>query len=158
SGGTLTLTDSLIVNNTFAGVQGESGGTLIAINDTIDGNFRNVLLDSPTTTLKNDLITNASSDGIFQTGPTNLTISFCDIFNPSSSNFTGLASQIGTTGNISADPRYFNRAGGQYALHPGSPAEDAGSSIGAPTTDFLGNPRFKDPNIVGRGDGSGVDM
>ena len=33
-------------------------------------------------------------------------------------------------GNISADPRYFNEAGGQYELHPGSPAEDAGTSAG----------------------------
>src|SRR5207237_1199135 len=41
---------------------------------------------------------------------------------------------------------------------PGSPVEDAGISNGAPTTDLLGNPRFNDPNIAGRGDGSGYDM
>ncbi len=49
-------------------------------------------------------------------------------------------------------------ANGEYELHHGSPAEDAGMGAGAPTTDFLGNPRFQDPNITGRGDGSGVDI
>src|SRR4029077_17680292 len=46
----------------------------------------------------------------------------------------------------------------QFTLHPGSPVEDAGTITGAPAKDFLGNSRFKDPNITGRGDGSGFDM
>ncbi|MDB5388029.1 MAG: parallel beta-helix repeat protein, partial [Planctomycetaceae bacterium] len=158
AGSTLTLTNSLIVNNGGVGVQAESGSHLIAINDTIDGNLRGVLLDSPTATLTNDLITNNTSDGIFQTGPTNLTMSFTDVFNPNAANYTGLAPLTGTGGNVSVDPKYFNRQGGQYQLRPGSPAEDSGTSSGAPATDFFGNPRFKDPNLSGRGDGSGYDI
>jgi hypothetical protein len=156
TGSMVTVTSSLILNDSGSGLQAEAGSTLIAINDTIDGNFRAVILDSPTATLTNDLITN-SNDGLFQTGPTSLTLSFSDVFG-NSNNYNGLADQTSTNGNTSVDPLYVDRPDGQYALRPGSPVEDAGTSVGAPTTDFLGNPRFKDPNIVGRGDGSGVDM
>ncbi|HEV3344423.1 MAG TPA: carboxypeptidase regulatory-like domain-containing protein [Pirellulales bacterium] len=158
SGSTLTLTNDLVLNNRGAGAQAEASSNLTVINCTLDGNLRNIILDSPTAVLTNDLITNATSDGVFQTGPTNLTMSYCDVFNPGVNNYTGLSNQTNSNGNISADPHYFNQPGGQYELRPGSPAEDAGTKAGAPATDFLGNPRFKDPNLPGRGDGSGYDM
>jgi hypothetical protein len=158
AGSTVTVTDSLILDDSGSGLQGEAGSTLIAINDTIDGNLRGVILDSPTATLSNDLITNSTSDGIFQTGPTNLTLTFSAVFNPAANNYTGLTDQTGTNGNLEVDPKYFNEPGGQLQLRPGSPAEDAGTSAGAPATDFFGNPRFKDPNLPGRGDGSGYDL
>ncbi len=159
AGSTLTLTNSLIVNNTSGvGVQAQAGANLIAFNDTIDGNTTGVLLDSPTAKLTNVLITNSLGNGIVQTGPTNLTLSFSNVYNSGLNNYVGLASQTGSNGNISVDPKYFNRQGGQYQLKPGSPAEDAGTNVGAPLTDFYGHPRFKDPNLAGRGNGSGYDM
>jgi hypothetical protein len=157
AGGNLTLTNSLVVNNTGFGIQAEASSTLIAINDTIDGNLRGITLDSPTVILKNDLITNNNQIGISQTGVTNLTLSFTDVFS-NGTDYSGLAPQTNLNGNVSVDPKYFNRQGGQYQLRPGSPVEDAGTSSGAPATDFFSNPRFKDPNLVGRGDGSGYDM
>lgn len=159
SAATLTLINNLIVNNlTGAGVQAAATSQLIATNNTIDGNGFGIILDSPTATLTNNLISNSINSGIWQTGPTNLTMSFNDVYNPNAINYRDFPSQTGTNGNISVDPKYFNRQGGQYQLKPGSPVEDAGTNVGAPLTDFYGNPRFKDPNLPGRGNGSGYDM
>ena len=74
-------------------------------------------------------------------------------------NYFGLADPTGTSGNLSADPRYFNTASLPVRAAP----RLAGGGrrhgyAGAPATDFFGNPRFQDPNITGRGDGSGVDI
>jgi hypothetical protein len=157
AGGTLTLTNSLVVHCSGVGIQAEAGSTLIATNDTIDGNLQGVLLNSATATLKNDLFTNNAQAGILQNGPANLTLSFSDVFG-NGNNYSGLAPQTNLNGNLSVDPKYFNRQGSQYQLHAGSPVEDAGTGAGAKATDFFGNPRFKDPNLAGRGDGSGVDM
>jgi hypothetical protein len=51
------------------------------------------------------------------------------------------ANQTGTNGNISANPIFVNGAAGNYRLQPGSPAINAGSSVGAPNVDFDGTPR-----------------
>jgi predicted GH43/DUF377 family glycosyl hydrolase len=45
------------------------------------------------------------------------------------------------SGNISADPKFVDRATGDYHLRGNSPAIDAGTSEGAPNTDFEGDPR-----------------
>ncbi len=160
-GSNVKLTCDLFVGNSGNGVQLEAGSTDTLINNTIDGNAKfGVVLDSPTATLVNNLITNNGGAGVDQTGPTSLTMSYNDVYNPAAgtNDYIGLTDPTGTNGNLSADPKYFNEPSGQYELHPGSPAEDAGTGVGAPTTDFLGNPRFQDPNITGRGDGSGVDI
>lgn len=169
--GVATLRNNLIVNNGVAGVQAQANATLIAVNNTIDGNggrrFRNnpffgtgIVLSSPTATLRNNLITNNDIAGIIQDGPANLTFDHNDVFNPNSTNgnYFGLADQTGANGNLSVDPKYFNRANLSFQLQGGSPVEDAGTSLGAPATDFFGNPRFDDPNIAGRGDDSGYDL
>ena len=53
------------------------------------------------------------------------------------------------TGNINADPLFANPTGGDYHLRPGSPAIDAGTNTGAPTTDRDGVPRPFDGNNDG---------
>ena len=55
--------------------------------------------------------------------------------------YSGIANQTGLSGNISADPQLVDPAGDDFHLQAGSPAIDAGSSLGAPTIDFDGNPR-----------------
>jgi hypothetical protein len=159
TGSSLNLISCVVVNNTHgAGVQGEASATLSVINCTIDGNLRGILLNSPNTTLTSDLVTNSLSDGVLQHGTTNLTMGFCNVINPGANNYTGLSDQTNINHNLSVDPSYVNRAGGDYRIEPGSAVEDAGTSAGAPAIDFLGNPRFKDPFLTGRGDGSGYDM
>ncbi|MGC8784991.1 MAG: choice-of-anchor Q domain-containing protein, partial [Armatimonadota bacterium] len=56
-------------------------------------------------------------------------------------------SSCGTNGggNIDADPRFVNLAGGNLRLQPGSPCIDAGDNAALPpgiTTDLDGNPRI----------------
>jgi hypothetical protein len=161
----VTLESDLFVGN-LTGVQLEAGSTDTLVNNNIDNNsIFGVILDGSTTTLVNNLITNSGNTGVYERDPSSLTLSDNDVFNPAASNgnYSGLADPTSTNGNLAVDPRYFNAADRQYELIPGSPAEDAGTSVvspgvSAPATDILGNPRFKDPNITGRGDGSGYDM
>ncbi|MFO0818661.1 MAG: RHS repeat-associated core domain-containing protein [Pirellulales bacterium] len=158
STGIANLSNNLIVNN-VSGIQSQAGSQLTAVNNTIDGSaVFGVILDSPTAVLTNNLITNSGNAGVRQTGPTSLVMTFNDVYNPGRLNYSGLADLTGLHGNISRDPQYFDRASRQFFVRSGSPVQDAGTSSGAPPTDFLGFPRFDDPNISQRGDGSGVDM
>jgi hypothetical protein len=164
NGAQVQVTDDVIATNSNQGIAADSGAVVTAVNDTIDANRIGVQYGSATVTLKNDLVTNSSNAGIdnLQSGGT-VTVTFSDVFNPNAGNgnYHNLANQTGTNNNLSVDPAYLNEAGGNYLgleLHPGSAVEDAGTSAGAPATDLLGNPRFKDPFITGRGDGSGYDI
>ena len=56
------------------------------------------------------------------------------------------------TGNISAEPLFLDPGGRDYRLRPRSPAVDAGTNAGAPTTDIRGLARPVD----GNGDGAAV--
>ncbi len=67
-------------------------------------------------------------------------------------NYQGIADQTGSAGNLAVDPRFADIAGGDYHLLAGSPAIDAGSSVGAPATDFDGRTRPFD----GDGDGNAL--
>jgi hypothetical protein len=62
--------------------------------------------------------------------------------------FVNIPDQVGTNGNISADPQFTNAASGDYSLQSSSPAIDAGDVLNAPSDDFEGHPRPVD------GDGS----
>jgi len=52
-------------------------------------------------------------------------------------------------GNISEDPRFVDAANDDYHLSKDSPAIDAGTNVGAPATDFEGNPRPMDGDMTG---------
>ena len=53
----------------------------------------------------------------------------------------------GTNGNISGDPLFVNAPAGDYHLTAGSPAINAGTTIGAPGYDLGGAPRDSTPDI-----------
>jgi Carboxypeptidase regulatory-like domain/CARDB len=161
AGANVTLDSNLFLDNTNGtAFEAQAGSTMTAVNNTIDKSFIGAIVNSNTITLTNNIITNSSNAGIQVNGVSSLNASYNDLYNPvaSNGNYNNIANLTGTSGNLSVNPRYFNAAALQYGLVPGSPVEDSGTSKGAPTTDFFGNPRFKDPNIASRGDGSGVDM
>ncbi len=166
AGSSVTLATNLLVDNTGGtGFEAQAGSTVTAVNNTIDHSLIGAIINSESVTLTNNLITNSSNSGIQVNNVSTLSAAYNDVYNPSASqgNYFGITAPTGTDGNISADPQYFNAADLQYELIPGSPAEGAGTSlvspgVPAPATDFLGNPPFKDPNITGRGDGSGYDI
>ncbi len=53
----------------------------------------------------------------------------------------------GTNGNITGDPLFVNAPGGDYHLAAGSPAINAGTTVGAPSYDLDGAPRDAQPDI-----------
>jgi hypothetical protein len=53
----------------------------------------------------------------------------------------------GTNGNITGDPGFVDEAGGDYHLAAGTPAINAGTTIGAPADDFDGALRDAQPDI-----------
>ncbi len=68
------------------------------------------------------------------------------MFNGGASAYGGsCAGTSGTNGNISADPLFVNRLGGDYHLRPGSPSVRAGSTVAPnlPATDLDGQPRVR---------------
>ncbi len=163
TGSDVTLESDVFEQNP-TGLQLEAGSTDTVVNNTIDGNqVYGVILDSPNATLVNDLITNSGQAGVIERSPTTLMMSYCDVYSASSPDYSGLSDPTGTDGNLEVNPDYFNEANGDLELNPTSPVAGAGTSVvspgvSAPSTDVLGNPPFDDPNITGRGDGSGYDI
>ena len=130
SGSNVTLTGDLFVQNAGGtALQFEAGSTGTVVNNTLDGNLFGMVLDGGTVKFANNLVTNNSNTGIYERDPSTLTMTDNDVYNPGNlnGNYVGLTDPTGTSGNLSADPRYFNEPSGQYELHPGSPAEDAGT-------------------------------
>jgi len=155
SNATVDLASNLIVQNAGAGIRGESGSTVSAINNTIDGNARGVDIDGAMAILTNNLITNSAWAGVRASGGATADLSFNDLFNPSASNgdYEGLDDQTGQNGNISADPLYVDRDNLDYGLQDGSPPIDAGTSEGAPVSDMLDRLRYDSLDVPDTGGG-----
>jgi hypothetical protein len=149
NGAMLTLASDVLVNDNNTGIRAESGSLVHALNDTIDGNYQGASENSASLNLTNCLITNNSNSGVFRDTSGVVTVSHCDVYNPSAGNgnYNSLADPTGSNGNISADPMYANRATGDYHLQSGSPAINAGTLNQAPADDFVWNYRTANPAI-----------
>lgn len=158
SNAALDVNNSLIASNSDTGIRAESGATVTATNNTIDGNYRGALVDGSGSVLvmTNNLVTNNSRAGITSSNRGNATIHFNDVFNPGAGegNYSGLTVATGQNGNISADPKYVNRATLDFHLKAGSPAIDAGTSDNAPEDDLDFNFRTDDAATTNTGAGA----
>jgi hypothetical protein len=91
-----------------------------------------------------------NDSGIQQDSTCLVTLRYTDVYgNGSGRDFVGLSSPAGTYGNISADPLYVNRAGGDYHLAAGSPAVDAGDTglYNFDQVDLDKTPRVQGPRV-----------
>jgi hypothetical protein len=146
------VTDTEIVNNVLGTggeiiLSGGDGGTgnyvtgVRLVNDTIDNGGGPGLSGGTTTgntisgvTVSNTIFHGAGAGecagNIYNFAPDIVTNSLCvgDLY-------------TGTNGNIQGDPRFVNGAAGDYHLQSGSPAINAATSTGAPTTDLDGRAR-----------------
>jgi hypothetical protein len=89
------------------GLRSETGATITAINNTVDGNFRGVAADGSSSKiiLTNNHITGHLGAGVFASNAATINASFNDVFNPNRPNYEGLADQTGNNGNVSVNPK-----------------------------------------------------
>lgn len=126
-----------VVNNTF--VANRTAVRLYRAVSTVTQVYRNNLIVGNTTGVEATFGTDADNP-VWQN---NLVFG-------NGANYTGMANPTGLQGNLGASPLFRNQAAGDYRLSAGSPAIDAGTSLGAPATDFDGVVRPLD----GNGDGA----
>jgi hypothetical protein len=142
------MTNNLITGNTAtrgAGIY--SSGAFTGAGNTIIGNTAPsggalVYNIGAAVKLYNSIIAHNSS-GILRVSGT-LDLRNCDVFGNAAYNFSGLTDPTGTNGNISQDPLFVDRPGGNYRLPAGSPCVDTGDDTFVKTgeTDMDGKPRI----------------
>ncbi|MBZ5630062.1 MAG: Ig-like domain repeat protein, partial [Acidobacteriia bacterium] len=152
-GGTATVT-STVVSDTVRGLNAQTGSTAKVVNSTFDGNGTGVLYHGGAIDLENSLIANSKTYGInFCCGSPSPVVRYSDVWSSvaGSVNYNGTPDLTGTSGNISADPKFKNGQQGDYRLDFRSPAIDAADGTVAPPTDFMGAPRYDDPRTPNTG-------
>lgn len=159
----VTITNSLLVRDSAAWevVAGYGPAVrLTLVNNTIVGGSYGVFVDQNArlTGLVNNIVAFNTTAGVALshggtwTGP----VLANDLYNPGAAqgNYSNMQDFTGEQGNVSADPRFVNRAGGDYRLDGGSPAVDAASGDDASATDIAGLPRYDDWGVPNTGTGS----
>ncbi len=94
-----------------------------------------------------------STAGIEVSNGATVQMQYNDLYNPSGTNYVGLADATGVDGNISEDPLFFDMDSLDFRLDYDSPAVDAGTSVATPLTDFLARSRFDNTAIPDTGGG-----
>ncbi|HEY3269268.1 MAG TPA: choice-of-anchor Q domain-containing protein, partial [Armatimonadota bacterium] len=136
----------LVDNNlvTGGGIRLLPGGAKL-VNNTIAANNTGgaaLVIESGGALAANNVIAFSAGGGISVSGVTASLLNNC-VFDNGPSNYKGIPDPTGTNGNISADPLFVDRAGGDYRLLSSSPCIDAGDDSVATGggTDLDGNPR-----------------
>ena len=153
--GTATLDCGIISHTQFEAVR-VSGGTFLAKNSVLSDASAALRLAGGTSTIINCVVADAAKAVRGNCGTlvncafANIAIGFeelgpavyksCAFYNPPGCGPQS-CSQTGANGNIWCDPRFADKANGDYRLLTGSPLIDAGDGTAAPETDFYGQIR-----------------
>jgi len=123
-----------ILNNTIAANSASSSGGGMSCGDFSSELWNNIIA--------------FNSSGIYNGGGAP-TLRCNDVYGNTSYNYSGLSPGMG---DISLDPMFLNRGGGDYHLLSGSPCIDTGTNTGEPDADLDGAIRPQD----GNGDGTAM--
>ena len=131
---------AIIANNTFHNNQAVDDGGGMMLGSTGGVQVSNNLFTS------NSAI--GTGGGIRVNGSTP-TLLNNDVWSNTPNNYFGISDPTGSAGNISVDPLFTNPGGDDFSLLAGSPAIDAGTSLGSPNEDLVGQVRPLDGDASG---------
>jgi len=139
---TLNVTDSLVNGNTRKGIL-LCGGYVVNCTDTGNGTGIEISPDGVNHVLNSIIAFNGTGINRFNNCVIG-DISCNDVYGNTSVNYGNMTDQTDLNGNISADPLFVNRSGGDYRLQATSPCADTGidSTVVHGQTDYAGLPRI----------------
>lgn len=131
------IADNVFTNNTStdAFAEGFAAGVVVAgggavVNNTLEGNTGTAIsLIGPSITSNNIIAFNGA--GVAAAQPNIGPFHANDVYSNSGAAFTGMADPTGADGNVSADPEFEDRAGGDRHLSYGSPCINTGNNADA---------------------------
>jgi len=150
-----TITGNLIANHRGKGLYIESPTTVTVSNNTIVGNGSGVYVSRPPFGSGNiqdfhgNIIAFNTANGFASVTSASITaFSHNDVFGNAGGNYDAFLPPAGQ-GNISLDPLFADRAGGDYRLKQSSPCIDAGYDAAADPggTDLGGSPRLQGEHV-----------
>jgi parallel beta-helix repeat protein len=125
------------------------GAPVSVINCTLTDNTVGINSNGGSTTVTNSIVA-WNQTGMRRTSTSvTVTPTYNDVYANATANYTNIADPSGTNGNISADPWFANRTGGDYRLLLGSPCIDAGNDtvVTPGQTELGGGPRIIGPHV-----------
>ena len=146
--GNTSISNSLFTDTDRAVVCTFSGSTVSIVNSTFDGNDIGMYAHAGgSISAANCIVTNSQQIGVETDSPAEMSFTYSDVWTTvvGAVNYSGMSNPTGTNGDISANPKYVNAAGGDYRLNYLSPAIDSGNALVAPATDMAGDPLYNDP-------------
>lgn len=145
-GGTVTVSNTVLTGMDRA-ICAHPGSPVTVSNCTLDNNRIGLLIHGGTMDVANTIVADSTGAGVQYDFGTLASLRYSDVWTSVSgaANFSNTADPTGANGNISVSPLFRNRAQGDYRLDYRSPAINAADGTVAPTTDFMGAPRYTDP-------------
>ncbi|HZZ78984.1 MAG TPA: right-handed parallel beta-helix repeat-containing protein [Gemmataceae bacterium] len=153
---TITATNCVFIGNK-ASVDGAAIGShfitsistnISIINSSFFGNEYTGSSPSGQGTVEGDRLTTLTIlNSILYGDQTPVELSTLNVPNTVSVTYSDIQGGFAGAGNINANPLYYNPANGDLRLTAASPAIGAGTTVGAPTTDYLGDSRGAPPDM-----------